>query len=62
MENPSKKVALSFKQRETTSMPPPKARTFKHIEVFELSNDDDFSSKPIQTMGKFTYHTLPSPS
>lgn len=45
-ENPSKKVALSFRQWETTSMPPPKARTLKHIEVLELNNDDDFSSKP----------------
>ncbi len=53
-KNPSKNVALSFRQWETTSMPPPKARTLKHIEVLELNNDDDFSSIPIQTMGKST--------
>ncbi len=35
-------------------MPPLKARPPKHTEVFELSSDDDFSSRPIQSMSKST--------
>jgi hypothetical protein len=50
-KNPSKKVVFSFKQGETT---PPKARPPKHIEVLEVSSDDDFSSRPIQSMCKST--------
>jgi hypothetical protein len=53
-KNPSKKAVFSFKQGETTSMPPPKARPPKHTEVLKLSNDNDFSSRPIQNMGKST--------
>jgi hypothetical protein len=53
-KNPSKKATFSFKQRKTTSMPPLKARPPKHTEVFELSSDDDFSSRPIQSMSKST--------
>jgi len=50
--NPSKKATFSSKQGETTSMPPPKVRPFKHTNVLELNNDDNFSSRPIQSMGK----------
>ncbi len=53
MENPPKKVVMPSKQGETTMLPP-KARTLKHIEFLELSSDNDFSSRPIQTMGKST--------
>jgi hypothetical protein len=35
-------------------MTPPKARPSKNIEVLELNSDDDFSSRPIQSMGKST--------
>jgi hypothetical protein len=35
-------------------MPPLKARPFKHTKVLKLSSDDDFSSRPIQSMGKST--------
>jgi len=54
IKNPSKKSAFSFKQGETTNMPPPKARPPKHKKVLELSSDDDFLSRPIQSMGKST--------
>ncbi len=35
-------------------MPLPKARPLKHTKVFDLSNDDDFSSRLIQSAGKST--------
>lgn len=35
-------------------MPLPKARPPKHIEVLDLSSDDDFSSRLIQSAGKST--------
>jgi hypothetical protein len=54
MANPSKKATFLSKQREATSMPPPKAKPLKHRKVLKLSSDDDFSSRPIQNMGKST--------
>lgn len=44
-KNLSKKVAFSSKQGEVITMPPPKARPFKHTKVFDLNSDDDFSSR-----------------
>jgi hypothetical protein len=49
-----KKAVFSPKQGETINMPLPKARPLKHTKVFDLSNDDDFSSRLIQSAGKST--------
>jgi hypothetical protein len=54
IENSSKKATFPSKQGETTSMPPPKARPPKHTKVLDLSSDDDFSSRPIQSASKST--------
>jgi hypothetical protein len=54
VENLSKKVAFSSKPGETISMPLPKAITPKHTKVLDLNNDDDFSSRLIQSASKST--------